>query len=186
VEHADGVGTGLGDLGINYRYQLAGHPDARTVMAPRLTLLLPTGSEDRDRGSGAVGIQGNLPLTLLLNDRLVTHWNAGATVTPSARNAVASQATTLDFNLGASAIWLLRPAVNLVVEAVWLSEASVTGEGQTEREESTLLNPGLRLAFDVGRLQIVPGLAYTIGLSPDSAEDGIFLYLSFEHPFRRQ
>jgi hypothetical protein len=186
VEHADGIGTGIGDLGINYRYQLAGSPEAQTVMAPRLTLLLPTGSEDRDRGSGAVGIQGNLPLTLVLNDRLVTHWNAGATVTPSARNAVADQATLLNLNLGASAIWLLRPALNLVVEAVWLSEESVVGEGQTLREETTLLNPGMRAAFDLGRLQIVPGFAYTISLSPSSVEDGIFLYLSFEHPFKRQ
>ena len=186
LEHADGLGTGLGDLAINYRYQLAGSPEARTVMAPRLTILLPTGREERDRGSGGIGIQGNLPVTLLLSDRLVTHWNLGATVTPSAKNAVANEATTLDLNLGASAIWLVRPALNAVIEALWLSEASVVGMGQSQREETILLNPGLRVAFDIGRLQIVPGFAYTIGLSPGSAEDGVFFYLSFEHPFQRQ
>jgi hypothetical protein len=197
VEHTEGFGTGVGDVGINYRYQLTGSPDARTVMAPRLTLLLPTGSEEQGRGAGSVGIEGNVPLTLALSPRFVTHWNAGATVTPSARNPVAGKATTLDFNLGVSAIWLLRPALNLVVEAVWLSEESVIDEGRSQREQTTLLNPGIRAAFDVGALQIVPGIAYTIDLSSEeptadqdpqllSAEDGIFLYLSFEHPFKRQ
>jgi outer membrane putative beta-barrel porin/alpha-amylase len=187
IEHADGLGTGLGDIGLNYRYQLAGHPEARTVMAPRLTLLLPTGNEDRDRGAGGIGLQGNFPLTLILGERLATHWNAGATVTPTARNAFGNQATTADFNLGASAIWLVRPSVNLVLEALWLSEESVVGEGTSTRQETMLLNPGLRAAFDfAGGLQIVPGVAYTIGMSPDEAEDGVFVYLSFEHPFKRQ
>jgi Putative MetA-pathway of phenol degradation len=187
IEHADGLGTGFGDIGLNYRYQLAGHPDARTVMAPRFTVLLPTGNEDRDRGAGGIGFQGNFPLTLILGDRLATHWNAGATVTPSARNALGNQATTADFNLGASAIWLVRPSVNLVLEAIWLSAESVIGEGTSRREDTTLLNPGLRAAFDfAGGLQIVPGVAYTIGISPDEAQDGLFVYLSFEHAFKRQ
>jgi hypothetical protein len=197
VEHTGSFGTGVGDMGINYRYQLTGSPEARTVIAPRLTLLLPTGSEERDRGTGGVGIQGNIPLTLALSPRLVTHWNVGTTLTPSARNPVAGSATTVDFNLGASAIWLLRPALNVMVEAIWLSEESVIDAGRSQREETVLLNPGIRAALDVGALQIVPGIAYTIDLSPEeftldqdpqlrSAQDGIFLYLSFEHPFKRQ
>jgi hypothetical protein len=187
IERVEGGGTGLGDIGLNYRYQLAGNPQARTVMAPRLTLLLPTGNEERGRGAGGVGLQGNFPLTLVLNERLATHWNAGATLTPSAGNAVGNQATTADFNLGASAIWLVRPSVNLVLEAIWLSEESVLGEGVTTRDDTVLLNPGVRVALDLaGGLQIVPGVAYTVSLSPEEAEDGVFLYLSFEHPFKRQ
>jgi hypothetical protein len=43
------------------------------------------------------------------------------------------------------------------------------------------------MAFNVaGGLQIVPGVAYTIGVAPRGAEDSIFFYLSFEHPFQRQ
>jgi hypothetical protein len=186
IQHADGSGTGLGDLGLNYRYQLIGHPEARTVMAPRLTLLLPTGNERDGRGAGGLGLQANLPLTIVPSPVLVFHANAGLTVTPTAGDGLGAQATTLSRNLGASAIWLLRPALNLVVEAVWLSEETVVGESESRREETTLLNPGIRAAFDLGSLQIVPGVAYTIGLSPDSAEDGVFLYLSFEHPFKRQ
>jgi hypothetical protein len=186
VANMEGSGTGLGDVALNYRYQLAGNPDAKTVAAPRLSVLLPTGNEEEGRGTGSVGFQGNFPLTLVLSDQFVTHWNAGATVTPSARSPVGDQATTTGFNLGASAVWLLRPSLNLLVEGRWLSEESVVGEGSTTREESAVLSPGLRAAFDVaGDLQIVPGIAYTINLTPDEAEDAVFLYLSFEHPFKR-
>jgi hypothetical protein len=185
-QSAEGSGTGLGDVGLNYRYQLVGHPAARTVMAPRFTLLLPTGNEERGRGAGGVGLQANLPLTMVLSPEFVFHGNAGITVTPAARDMFGAQATTVSRNLGASAIWLLRPSFNLLLEVVWLSEESVAGEGSSRRDEVTLVNPGIRAAFDMtGDLQIVPGIAYTIGLSPDSAEDGIFLYLSFEHPFKR-
>ncbi len=182
----DDRGTGLGDLGLNYRLQLLGNPDARVVLAPRLSLLMPTGNDEEGRGAGGVGFQTNLPLSLVLTPQLVTHWNAGATITPSARNSLGSEATTASINLGASGIWLLRPSFNLVVEALWLSTASVAGSGTTVREESWLLNPGFRAAFDVGSLQIVPGVAYTFDLSAGSDdEDALFAYLSFEHPFKR-
>jgi hypothetical protein len=185
LENAEGVGTGLGDVALNYRYQLAGHPEAQTVVAPRLSLLLPTGDEEEGRGAGALGVETNLPVTLVVSEQFVTHLNAGAAVTPSARNALGNEATTTNFNLGASVIWLLRPSVNFLVEALWLSEESVVGDGVTDRDETGLLNPGIRWAFDLkGDLQIVPGVAYTIGLGPDD-DDALFLYLSFEHPFKR-
>ncbi|MEA2725509.1 MAG: hypothetical protein QOH59_3280 [Gemmatimonadales bacterium] len=186
VANMEGFGTGLGDVALNYRYQLAGNPEARTVAAPRVSVLLPTGNEEEGRGAGAVGLQGNFPLTLVLSDELVTHWNAGMTLTPSARNAPGEQATTTGFNLGASAVWLFRPSFNFLVEAVWESVGTVVGEGQTLAEESLVLSPGIRWAFDApGDLQIVPGVAYTIGLGPDADEDSLFIYLSFEHPFKR-
>jgi hypothetical protein len=33
-------------------------------------------------------------------------------------------------------------------------------------------------------LQKVPGIAFQIGLGPSRREHGLFMYLSFEHPFR--
>ena len=185
LENAEGVGTGLGDIALNYRYQLAGNPEAQTVVAPRLSLLLPTGNEEEERGAGALGLETNLPVTLVVSEQFVTHLNAGASVTPSAQNALGNEATTTNFNLGASVVWLLRPSFNFLVEALWLSEESVVGDGVTARNETGLLNPGARWAFDLkGDLQIVPGVAYTIGLGPDD-DDALFLYLSFEHPFKR-
>ena len=182
----EGSGLGLGDVALNYRYQLAGNPEAATVMAPRVSLLLPTGNEEVGRGAGGAGLQANLPVTLVVGNQLVTHWNAGATITPSARNPLGVEATTADFAMGGSAIWLLRPSFNLMLEAIWESTASVAGAGRTTREESWVLNPGFRMAFDLPNdLQIVPGLAYTIGLGPGEEEDAVFFYVSFEHPFKR-
>ena len=184
LQSADG--TGIGDIALNYRYQLAGNPEARTVMAPRMTLLLPTGDEKRGRGAGGLGFQGNFPLTMVLSPSLVFHGNAGITVTPAATDVLGAKATTVNRNVGASAIWLLKPSFNLLVELLWLSEESVAGEGTTRREETTLLNPGIRMAFDLANdLQIVPGLAYTFGLGSAADEDAVFVYLSFEHYFQR-
>ena len=182
VERTSDNGAGLGDIGVNYRHQLLGNPEATTVAAARLSLLLPTGDENSGRGAGGIGLQANLPITVMLGPRWATHWNAGSTLTPTARNGLGAEETTVSFNLGASAIWLLRPSFNLLVEALWLS-TDVVGTG---REEAAFLNPGVRLALDVGSLQIVPGAGYTIGLNDAAGDDALFLYLSLEHPFQRQ
>jgi Putative MetA-pathway of phenol degradation len=187
VQSSEGAGTGLGDVALNYRYQLVGNPEARTVVAPRLSFLLPTGDDKLERGVGGVSFQGSLPVTQVLTPRFVTHWNAGLVVSPSAKNPLGAAATTTSVNLGASVIWLLQPSFNLMLETLWLRTESVVGEGQTAAEEFLFLNPGVRWAFNLsGDLQIVPGVAYTIALSPSSGEDALFLYLSFEHPFTRQ
>jgi hypothetical protein len=187
IEHSSAAGTGIGDVALNYRHQLVGHPDARTVMAPRFSLLFPTGSDESGRGAGSFGFQGNLPLTIVPDPKIAFHANAGVTVTPSAKGFSGAQATTVTRNLGASLVWLLRPSLNLLVEALWLREESVAGEGTTRGVETALISPGIRAAFDVrGGLQIVPGIAYTVAVTPESAEDGVFIYLSFEHPFKGQ
>lgn len=178
-------GTGLGDIALNYRYQLLGNPEAAVVLAPRLSVLLPTGDHQVGRGSGAVGLQANLPLSVVLEPKVVTHWNAGATITPAGKSPLGDEATVTAFNLGASAIWLLQPSFNLLVEALWLSTAAAVGAGETVREEFVLLNPGFRAAFNLGGLQIVPGMSYTFDFRSDSAEEALFVYLSLEHPFKR-
>jgi hypothetical protein len=186
VEKIEGFGVGLGDVAVNYRYQLAGNPEARTVAAPRLSVLLPTGQEEEGRGAGAVGFQVNFPLTLVLSNEIVTHWNAGATLTPSARNPLGDKATTHSFNFGASLVWLFRPSFNFLLETVVVDARTVIADGRLVGETGWVLNPGVRWAFDLpGDLQIVPGVAYTIGLG-EGDEDALFLYLSLEHPFSRQ
>ena len=185
VLNETGSGTGVGDVALNYRYQLVGEGDDGLHVAPRLSLLLPTGSEARGRGAGGLGIQTNLPLSLRPRPWLALHGNAGLTWTPSAKNAAGQTARTLDGNLGASAIWLLRQNFNLMLELLWLSTEDVVGPDRRNREDALFLNPGLRWAFNFpSGLQIVPGLAYTLGLTDGAGDDGLFLYLSFEHPFR--
>jgi hypothetical protein len=183
--HADFQTTGLGDALFNYRFQALGMNGGPVYVAPRLSLVLPTGSAQRGRGSGSVGLQASLPVTVEVNPRLSTHWNLGATLLPSAESVTGVQATTSTVNAGASVIWLVRPLFNLMLEGVWLSEADVVGAGVTDRHTSVFLNPGFRWGFNLrGGLQIVTGLGYVVSLN-DANPDALFLYLSFEHPFRR-
>jgi len=152
--------TGLGDAALNYRYQL--RADARVAIAPRLSMIVPTGSTARGLGSGHVGAQLNLPVSVMLGPTLVSHWNAGVTAV--------SRVTA--YNLGASMIWLVDPAFNVMFEIVWTD--------QTAGTHDIVWNPGIRWAHNFANgLQIVPGVAF-----PDGR--GVLLYLSFEHPFRSE
>lgn len=163
----EGQSAGLGDIAVHYRYQLVGRPDTHLLLAPRLSLFLPTGHEDRGRGTGEFGMQVNMPLTYAPGERFAFHGNAGATLVRQASPG---------FNLGASAIWLARPSMNFVLEGLWLTDG---------QEEQTYINPGIRWAINTsGGLQIVPGIAYTIGVGPNRDPNALFLYLSFEHAFK--
>ena len=160
--------SGFGDAAINYRYQLLA-ADAGVAFAPRVSMLLPTGSEARGLGSGALGAQLNLPLSATLGSSVVTHWNAGVTAIPDV--------TT--YHLGGSVIWLATPVFNILCEAVWLE--------QNTGARSVILNPGVRWAHNFASgLQIVPGVAYGIGLGPSQGERTAFFYLSFEHRFKAE
>ena len=185
VDPGPGIGAGVGDVMLNYRHQLVGSPSAPLLVAPRLSVIIPTGSTTGGRGSGAFGVQANLPVSAVLARALVAHANLGATVLPSAHGPFDTRATTSALNAGASAVWLARPWLNVLVEGIWLSETEAIGEGQTLRAERLYLNPGVRWAFDAGSVQVVPGVAYTIGVGPTRGENALFFYLSLEHSFRR-
>jgi len=178
-------GSGIGDVALNYRYQLIGKK--KLAVAPRFTVLLATGDERSDRGAGGPGIQFNLPVSVVHSPKIVTHWNAGVTLTPSAKNALGERARTTGYNLGGSLIWLARPNFNVLLESVWNSSESVVGSRRTQRESEVLLNPGIRWAhnFRRGNLQIVPGVAVPLGVGPSKGERGLFFYLSFEHSFKK-
>ena len=176
----------FGDVALNYRYQLLGDGEAKVAIAPRLSVLLPTGDEKQGYGRGAVGVQVMLPVSWVLSDALVAHSNLGATRTPHARNTLGEKATTQDFTLGQSFIWLANPRFNVMLEYVYTNGEAVTGSGQTQRQSSSFISPGIRWAYNFpSGLQIVPGLAMPIGVGASRGEKAIFLYLSFEHPFTK-
>ena len=185
LTHEEGMGTGLVDLLLNYRRQLIGSGDAPIAVAPRVSLALPAGSAEAGRGSGGVGVQLALPVSVVLAPRLVSHVNAGVTVTPSARGAAGDRATTIGVSAGASVIWLAAPRLNVMLESVWARSQHVTGARQVAREDTWFLSPGVRGAFNFpSGLQVVPGLAWPIGLGTSRGDEYLFAYLSFEHPFR--
>jgi hypothetical protein len=177
-------GAGWGDTAFNYRYQLVGSGEKEFAMAPRLSVLLPTGNHAFGRGSGGLGLQTNLPVSIQHSPRWVTHWNAGATWIPRALDQVGDSASTSAVNLGQSVVWLAAPRVNFLVETLWISSEVVVGSQKTLRSQDLFVSPGVRWAYNLSDgLQIVPGVAVPIGIGPCTGEKAIIVYLSFEHPF---
>jgi hypothetical protein len=184
ISNGPGQGSGLGDIAIHYRYQLANGKRSAIFVAPRISLIVPSGNDRKDRGAGAAGVQVNLPISIEHSAYFVTHWNAGATLTPSARNAAGDKATTRNYNLGASAIWLPLSRLNAMLEVAWSRDELVSGPDRRVGEDSFFLSPGVRGAFNFASgLQIVPGFAVPIGVGASDGEHSVFFYLSFEHPF---
>lgn len=178
------LGAAFGDLAINYRRQVPWGADAPVWFAPRLSLVLPTGSVRKGTGAGGLGVQFNLPLSVRVNRALVTHWNAGASLT-RAENVLARRATVRSVAAGASAIWLLAPTFNVMLETLWDRTEELDDLGARDALNHFVIVPGFRGAINLPRdLQIVPGIGVPIGIGPSKGERDLFLYLSFEHPFR--
>jgi len=178
-------GPGWGDTAVNYRYQLAGSGETRLAVAPRLSLLLPTGDSSLGRGYGGWGLQANFPISIQHNRYLVTHWNAGVTWIPSAQNGLGQHATALNPNLGQSTVWLVKPRFNVLCEVAWSSNSVVTGPQRTFRMQSLYVSPGVRWAYNFkSGLQIVPGVGVPFGFMSVQQQKGVIFYLSFEHGFK--
>ena len=179
-----GSSAGLGDVILNYRYQIVGDGESRLAIAPRVSMLLPTGDVAAGRGAGATGIQINLPVSLVLHRRLVSHWNVGTTFVRNAQDDDHCRANTTGYNVGQSFVYLVHPRVNFLLETVHTRFQAVIAPGQTRWSPLTYVSPGIRWAHNFRNgLQIVPGVAMPIGVGSSAGERGLFLYLSFEHPF---
>jgi hypothetical protein len=82
-----------------------------------------------------------------------------------------------------SAIYRLRPMLHLMLEVVESSNETVV-EGGTVRDGAFTLSPGFRHGWDIGDRQIVVGAAAPITWS-GGRDTALFLYLSYELPFKR-
>ncbi len=176
--------AGLGDILLNYRYQLI---DKRSfAMAPRLSLIFPTGDYKRGTGSDAVGLQADIPASIELSDRWVTHWNAGFTYIPNAKESQGAKADSWGYNLGGSVIFGITRNAQVFLETVWNSNEIVQPDGSTQWSDAFYLSPGARFAINFkSGLQIVPGIAVPIGIGPSAGDVGIFAYFSLEFPFTK-
>jgi hypothetical protein len=161
---------GIGDIILNYRYQLTN--ENSLAVSPRFSLILPTGNKTKGLGDGVVGMQLNLPVSKRWLDEFITHFNAGMTLLPKVSYEGREKTLTTYF-AGASGIFLATPHSNILLEALYSS---------TNGSEEFILSPGLRIAFDIGNSQLVPGIAFPFYSKSDSGSI-IYLYLSFEHPF---
>lgn len=173
--------TGIGDVLLNYRYQLLN--TEMVSMAPRLSLIAPTGDYKKGQGRGVVGVQFNQSISITLNDKWTNHWNFGFTYTPDAKDSVGNKASLFGFNFGTSAIYNITEKTNFLCEFVLNGEESVIGPDQKDSSTSYLVVPGIRHAFAAGKdTEIVPGVGVILGLGPSATnhERGVFAYLSIE------
>lgn len=142
-------GRRVDDVAVNYRYQLAGDGTTRVAIAPRVSYLV------RDRAA-----QFNLPVSIVLSPRVVTHWNVGVTISRREQS----------WSGGGSMIVAALPKVHAMLELF-------------RQDRTTLVSPGIRWAHDLpNQLQIVPGIAMPVDTR--THERSLYLYLSFEHPYR--
>lgn len=179
-----GGSSGIGDLQLSYRLQALGMGGkGRLAIAPRVSLVLPTGDWRTGGGRGALGVQLNLPVSIELGEKFVTHLNAGTTWTPAARSPGGAVGDALDLNAGAALVWQPLSWLNPLVELAWLSTEEVLDDKTTPRETSFTVSPGVRTAINFASgLQIVPGVAAPIQMVGGKAEVSVLGYLSFEHP----
>jgi DtxR family Mn-dependent transcriptional regulator len=187
---ADGH-SGIGDTLINYRYQALTEEPGRPAFSPRASLVLPSGDSVTGLGNGSWGLQINLPFSKQRGDWYL-HWNAGFTWLADARQTfheasglslVRHDSLTSPF-LAGSAIYRLRPMLNLMVESVLLFDESLNTTGTT-RTTTVTVSPGFRGGWNVGEKQIVAGFALPVSWSEGASDTGAFLYLSYELPFTR-
>ncbi len=166
---------GIGDVLLNYRYQAWFNEKTLRAFAPRFSLILPTGNEDRGLGIGTLGYQWNLPFSTAIGDRVFAHANAGLTFLPQVRD----RPDFLNYNLGGSLIYCFSGSVNFMLE--WIGTWNETGRAG-EREFASVISPGIRYALNFKNgSQLVLGLGVPLGLTDATSEIGALFYLSFEH-----
>lgn len=179
VENAGSSANGIGDTQISYRYQALMESDRLPAFAPRLSLNLPSGDDDRGLGDGRVGYQLNLPFSKVIADRWSVHFNASATWTPAQRGQ-----DLVSYQIGGSAIYALSSEFHLMLEAVGSWDEEHAERVGTLREFSAIIAPGFRYAFNLSDdSQVVLGAATPIGLTGSAPDYGVLLYISIEHGF---
>jgi hypothetical protein len=157
-----GQANGVGDVLLNYRYQLRTEKTGGPAVAPRLSLILPTGRESDGLGDGVVGLQMMVPASRQLGD-LYVHANAGYTWLPGV------QRTTV---VAGSGVWRVAPMFNLMLEAVG------------EVGDSMTVSPGFRGGWNFGERQVVIGAALPVRRAASRTEISLLTYFSYELPFR--
>jgi DtxR family Mn-dependent transcriptional regulator len=183
-------GAGVGDVLLNYRYQLWEEGPGRPAFSPRVSVILPTGSVVKGWGEGSTGLQINLPFSKQRGD-IYYHWNAGLTVIPGVSSSrfhplvPVDDVTLVTPQLAGSAIWRMRPMVNLMLETVLSWPNTLDGPGLADRLTAFTLSPGVRGGWNVGDQQIIVGVAVPVTWSGSETEGGVLGYLSYELPFKR-
>jgi hypothetical protein len=187
---------GIGDTLLNYRYQLLAD-DECLWCAPRFTLILPTGDERFGQGTGQLGYQFNLPVSHY-GEEFDFHFNAGFTYVPRVSSFLDAEVAELfgrlrsprhdlkAYNLGVSGFWKPQTNLHFFVEALALWFDAIDDLGAVDHGTQVFVNPGVRYAVcQLDQVEWVLGVSAPIGLTRDTPDIGLFVYMSVEHHFRK-
>jgi hypothetical protein len=105
--------------------------------------------------------------------------NAGLTFLPDAFTA--DDRDTLDYNLGASAIYAFTPEFHLLVEWTGLWDNVPDQRNGLTHDFVSLISPGVRYAYNFQNdSQLVLGVAVPIGMTEAASDIVGFFYVSGE------
>jgi DtxR family Mn-dependent transcriptional regulator len=168
--------SGFGDVYVNYRFQALEEGPGRPAFAPRVSVIVPSGRQSAGAGEG--GLQVNMPFSKQRGD-VYFHWNGGFTWRPRGEKV-----DLLSPALAGSAIYRLRPMLNLMLESVLAFDAEEVQAGRAERTRSFTLSPGVRGGWTLKKdTQLILGAALPITRVDGDSSMGVFGYLSYELPF---
>jgi hypothetical protein len=172
-------GEDFGDVLLNYRFQALEEGPGRPAFSPRASLIIPSGRPAD--GAGEAGLQVNLPVSKQHND---FHFNANGGFTWLPRG---ERADLMSPSLAGSAIYRLRPMFHLMLESVASFVAAETPQGTVERTRLITISPGVRGGWNVAEdAQVILGFAVPYTRASGESSTGVFLYFSYEIPFKKQ
>jgi hypothetical protein len=177
--------TGVGDATFSYRYQLLNETGMLPAIAPRITVIAPTGDERRGFGTGATGTRFNLPISKVIGDQFGIHANVGHT-----RYFDVEGLETKAYHAGGSFIYAYSRNLNFMFEFLREWDQAVD-TGALVRATRYTVSPGVRYALDVkienfGIGQLVLGFGVPMVFTNGEKNSyGAIFYASFEHAFKR-
>lgn len=180
LDHSPGPANGLGDALLHYRFQALFENEGQPALAPRFSLILPTGNSRRGLGEGKLGYQFNLPASKGISDRWAAHANIGFTTFPGLRGR-----DPVTPHIAGSLIYAPTRYLHCLLESFASWPEAIGDSGKTDRATEVVLSPGVRYAINWAGSQGVLGIGAPLGLTRSAPDYGFLLYLSFEHSFLR-
>lgn len=169
----------LAALGAGYRFLVIGDEGAPLALSPGVEVAWAREAAEDGEMENEWEVEALLPASIQLAHGLTASTNLGASFQLGEEDAEPG------WSVGQGLVWRATPRLNLLVEAVWSRGESPLGEVESD-EASLVVSPGLQYALVLrDGLQVVPGLAFPVGVGPSEGQRAVMFYLSLEHPFGR-